>query len=131
MKKSLIIIAMVSMLALTGCVIETTYTPLPMDTRVTIAPDLGVGWIYISSVRCLRNESGFICVQANVVNNLDYPIAIEWKVQWLDAAGLEIESAVSTWSDIALAAREIKGLKAVSNTPAAADMRIYFRCMSR
>ena len=98
----------------------------PMDTRVTISPDLS-GDVVVTDVRCVKRGSEFLTLQANLVNNCSCPLAVDWRVQWLDADGVEIDSVVSTWNARMLQPHEICGLKATAPTPAAADMRFYAR----
>ena len=98
----------------------------PMDTRITLAPDL-YGHVVVTDVRCTKSKVGYLTLQANLVNNCESPLAVDWKVQWLDADGVEIDSVVSTWNARMLQPYEICGLKAVAPTTAAADMRFYAR----
>lgn len=109
----------------TGCV--ATNIP-PMDRRVTVAENLGAD-VYVTDVRCAKGRSDHYTYQANVVNNTGSEIAVEWKVVWLDSDGIEIDSLVSTWSRMALGAKEIRGLKGVAPRPDAVDMRFYVRKM--
>ena len=109
----------------TGCV---SAPVAPRDTRITLAQNLGDA-IYVTDVRCARNESGYLRFQANVVNNRSSETLVEYKVVWLDAGGLEIDSIMSTWQRVALQPNDIKGLQAVSPHPDAVDMRFYARGM--
>lgn len=101
-------------------------TPPPVDSRVTIAADVA-GDVVVSDIRCPRNQSGFMTLQANVVNVRSGDRGVEWKVVWLDADGVEIDSLVSSWNKVMLAPNEIKGLKSTAPRPDAADMRFYLR----
>ena len=112
---------------LTGCIAPPQNVgEAPMDTRVTISPDLS-GDVVVTDVRCVKRGSEFLTLQANLVNNCSCPLAVDWRVQWLDADGVEIDSVVSTWNARMLQPHEICGLKATAPTPAAADMRFYAR----
>ena len=127
MKNLVITVLFGAACALTGCIAPSQNVgEAPMDTRVTIAPNL-FGDIVVTDVRCVKNAAGFMTLQANIVNNRKSPLAVDWKVQWLDADGVEIESVVSTWNARMLQPFEICGLKATAPTPAAADMRFYAR----
>ena len=116
-------LALVAAAALTGCV--ATNIP-PMDRRVTIAADLGTK-AYITDVRCARGASDYMTFQANVVNNTSHDLGVEWKVVWLDANGVTIDSLVSTWNKVMLAPRDIQALKGTAPRPDAADMLFYVR----
>ena len=98
----------------------------PADTRVTIAADIA-GDIVVSDMRCPKNGSGFLTLQANVVNVRSGDRGVEWKVVWLDSDGMEIDSIVSSWNKAMLAPNEIKGLKATAPRADAADARFYVR----
>ena len=98
----------------------------PVDTHVTIAPDL-CGDVEVSDVRCARGSSSYLTFQANLMNVRNKTLAVDWKVQWLDAEGIEIDSVVSTWNTRALQPFEIRALKATAPRPDAADMRFYVR----
>lgn len=127
MKKPISAALAAAICAMAGCIAPPQNAALPpMDTRVTVAPNL-FGDIVVTDVRCVKNASGFMTLQANIVNNCKRPLAVDWKVQWLDADGVEIDSVVSTWNARMLQPFEICGLKATASTPAAADMRFYVR----
>ena len=118
--------------ALAGCIAppQNVGEP-PADTRVTIAPDL-CGDVVVTDVRCVKVGGGhYLTLQANLVNNCGSPLPVDWKVQWLDADGVEIDSVVSTWNARMLQPHEICGLKATAPTTAAADMRFYARKSKR
>ena len=125
MKKTITLISIAAVALLTGCV--ATSVP-PMDTRVTIAPDLGQR-LYISDVRCTKGTGDFLTLQVNAVNNTGSELSVQWKVVWLDPEGLEIESLVSSWNSLALQPHEIRGLRNTAPRTDAADMRFYVRAM--
>ncbi|MBR3222092.1 MAG: YcfL family protein [Kiritimatiellae bacterium] len=127
MKKPIIAAIAVAACAFSGCIAPPQKVSVPpMDTRITLAPDL-YSHVVVTDVRCTKSTVGHLTLQANLVNNCDVPLAVDWKVQWLDADGVEIDSVVSTWNARMLQPYEICGLKAVAPTTAAADMRFYAR----
>ena len=111
--------------ALCGCV--ATNVP-PPDRRVTIAEDLGTS-VYITDIRCAKGASDYATLQTNVVNNTSSDLAIEWKVVWLDADGVAIDSLVSTWNKLMLAPNDVSALKNTAPRTDAADMLFYLRRM--
>lgn len=121
MKKLLAFAMAAAVAAFSGC-----STLPPADTRVTVAADVA-GDVVISDIRCPRNQAGFLTFQANVVNVRSGERGVEWKVAWLDADGVEIDTLLSSWNKVMLAPNEIKGLKATAPRPDAADMRFYLR----
>ncbi len=113
--------------ALAGCIAPPQNAAMPpADTRVTVAPNLS-GDVVVTDVRCVRGQGGFMTFQANLVNNCSSRLAVDWKVQWLDADGVEIDSVVSSWSARMLQPYEICALKGTAPNPSAADMRFYVR----
>lgn len=125
MKKLMMIAFAAATAAFAGCI---SAPVAPADSRVTIAPNLG-SKLYVTDVRCAKGASDYLTFQANVVNNTGSELCVQWKVQWLDADGMEIDSAVSTWNDVAVQPFDIKGLKGTSPRVDAADMRFYVRAM--
>ncbi len=117
-----IMAAVLAVLAV-GCV---SYHTPPMDRRVTVAEDLGTA-VWVTDVRCAKGTSPYATFQANVVNNTSYDLGVEWKVVWLDANGVTIDSLVSTWNKVMLAPKDIQALKGTAPRPDAADMLFYVR----
>ena len=107
-----------------GCV--ATYVP-PMDRRVTIAENLGTS-LFVTDVRCVKGSSQFYTFQANVVNNLSRELWVEYKVVWVNAAGMAIEPN-AVWRQTALQPKEIKALQATAPHADAVDMLFYVRRM--
>ncbi|MBQ3289448.1 MAG: YcfL family protein [Kiritimatiellae bacterium] len=127
---------MIAAIAAAACVFAGCIAPPqnaavpPMDTRVTIAPDLCYD-VVVTDVRCARGSSSYLTLQANLVNNCNRPLPVEWKVQWLDVDGVEIDSVVSSWNARMLQPYEICGLKGTAPKPDAADMRLYVRRLKK
>ena len=125
MKKLMMMAFAAGVALLTGCV----SAPVPpMDSRVTIPPNLG-RQLYVTDVRCAKGTSQYLTFQANVVNNTGSELRVQWKVQWLDPDGMEIDSLVSSWNSVAIQPYDIKGLKGTAPQTNAADMRFYVREM--
>ena len=113
--------------AMAGCISPPQNNmDVPADTRVTVSPDIG-GDVVVTDVRCAKGRSKFLTFQANLANSCGSALPVEWKVQWLDVDGIEIDSVVSTWNARMLQPYELCGLKATAPTPSAADMRFYVR----
>jgi uncharacterized protein YcfL len=101
-----------------------------MDRRVTVAPDLGTV-VWVTDVRLMKGPSSHFTMQANVVNNTDGVVRMEYRVDWLDATGTVIPSVVSTWQPMSAAAREVVPLQATAPSPAAVDFRFYVQAERR
>lgn len=123
MKILMICCALIGALLFVGC--KATNVP-PPDRRVTIAPDLGTS-IYVTDIRCTKGSSDYYTFQANVVNNSSSERAVEWKVVWLDADGVAIDSAVSSWAARMIQPYEVCALKGTAPSMAAVDMMFYVR----
>ncbi len=121
-RKSLMAAALAGLVA-AGCI--STNMP-PMDRRVTLAEDLGTS-VFVTDVRCAKGTSSYATFQANVVNNTSRDLGVEWKVVWLDADGMAIDSIVSTWNKAMLAPKDIQALKCTAPRTDAADMLFYVR----
>jgi len=111
----------------TGCI---SYHTPPMDRRVTVAPDLGTA-VWVTDVRLAKGPSSHFTMQANVVNNTEYVVRMEYRVDWLDATGSAIPSVVSTWQPMSAAAREVVPLQATAPSPEAVDFRFYLQAERR
>lgn len=98
----------------------------PMDPRVTLAEN-AVGDVYVADVRCEKTAGDILTYQVSVLNRTSRELWLDWKVVWLDAAGQEIESVVSTWNSLAVAPNDVKGLKGTAPRAGVADMRFYIR----
>ena len=123
MKILMICCALIGALLFVGC--KATNVP-PPDRRVTIAPDLGTS-IYVTDIRCTKGSSDYYTFQATVVNNSSSERAVEWKVVWLDADGVAIDSAVSSWAARMIQPYEVCALKGTAPSMAAVDMMFYVR----
>ena len=121
MKKLAFAVAAAAVALLSGCV---SYHNPPMDRRVTVSPDLGSA-VWVTDVRLAKGASSHFTLQANVVNNTDGVMRMEYRVDWLDATGSAIPSVVSTWQPMSAAAREVVPLQATAPSPAAVDFRFY------
>ena len=121
-RKTMMVLASAAML-FGGCVA----TPhAPVDRRVTLSPEIGAD-VFVTDIRCDKGAGDFLTFQANVANNRDNPYPIQWKVQWFDAAGQEIESHVSSWDSLMLQPFEVRALKGTAPRAEAVDMRFYAR----
>ena len=118
-RKNFLVAALVGLVA--GCI---SYHTPPLDRRVTVSPDLGTA-VWVTDVRLTKGPSSHFTLQANVANNTDGVMRMEYRVDWLDATGSAIPSVVSTWQPMSAAAREVVPLQATAPLPAAVDFRLY------
>lgn len=120
MKKGMLVL-LAALCACVGCI---SYHTPPVDRRVTVAPGLGTA-VWVTDVRLTKAQSQHYTFQANVVNNTEGVVRMEYKIVWLDANGAEIPSVVSTWQPISAAARDVVSLTATAPAPEAVDFRFY------
>ena len=125
LNKCFVVLALAALV--TGCV---SYPTPPMDRRVTVAPDLGSS-VWVTDVRLTKGPSSHSTLQANVVNNTEDVVRMEYRVDWLDAAGSAIPSVLSTWLPMSAAAREVVPLQATAPSPDAVDFRFYVQAERR
>lgn len=121
MSKMMILLLAAASIALGGCI---AYNTPPGDRRVTIAPDLG-DEVVVTDIRMARDLSRHYVFQANLVNNTDDFVKLEYRVSWLGENGLEVQSLASNWRPKSLAPREVVALSAVAPVEHACDFRFH------
>lgn len=108
-------------LVMCSCV---SYRTPPVDRRVTVSPDIRAE-AWVTDIRLAKGASQQYTLQANVVNNTDGDLRLEYRIVWLDAGGVSIPTLLSDWQSVSAAAREIVGLTATAPSPEAVDFRLY------
>ena len=98
-----------------GCTMPPATNDVPVDRRITLAADLADD-VVVTDLRCVRGQSGHLELQANIVNNLAEDRGGEWRIVWLDASGLEIESVVSsTWAKRMISPKDIAEIRCATD----------------
>ena len=141
MKTILKILLIVIAVALVGCYKAT-------DERVNVRPgirsgDLGTNTITrpfktalsalvgegieIKDVKLFKNEAGFLEVQVTGYNAAMYTKRFEYKVEWLDANGIVLETKTSTWLPVSVTAKAVFAFKAVAPRRQAENFRVITR----
>ena len=124
------LIAALFVAASVGCTMTPTTGDRPVDRRITLAADLADDMV-VTDLRCVRGPGGHLDFQANVVNNLAEDRGVEWRIVWLDASGLEIESVVSNWAKRMVSAKDIAEIRCTAPTEKAVDFRFHLRRLRR
>ncbi len=106
-----------------GCV--TTHTP-PPDRRVTIAPDIASD-VWITDARLGKRDSEHYTLQANIVNNSNHIVKIQYRVVFLDENGIELGDSNSFWRSTSISPKDIVGLTATAPIPGTVDFRIHVK----
>lgn len=119
-------LTLMPVLLIGGCAMPTTPVQPPPDRRVTIGADLARD-VVVTDIRCVRGTGGFLNFQAEVVNHLTKDCGIEWRIAWLDASGLEVESVSAAWRKLMVPSQDIVALTAIAPNPSVVDFRIYLR----
>ena len=125
-----VLMVMVLTLALGGCALTPETMDAPVDRRVTLAADLAHD-VLVSNIRCVRGVGGYLHFQAEAVNRTTADCGVEWRIAWLDASGLEIESVAATWRKLMIPSQDIVALTSTAPNPAAVDFRFYVRKLRR
>ncbi len=68
--------------------------------------------------------NGLTKIQAEIQNRTDNRQLVNYRFDWVDQNGIRIETPLSNWTAVSLAAKERKLLTAVAPTPDAADFRL-------
>ena len=73
------------------------------------------------------NKDGFMELQIQGHNRAFNTIRFEYKVEWLDKAGMVVDTTTSTWLQTSAAARAPFAMKAVAPRTTAVDFRMNTR----
>jgi len=69
-------------------------------------------------------DTGFLKVQAELYNNTRERQRAHYQFEWFDAAGMRIDTALSSWQAVSLAGKESRFVNAVAPTQSATDFRL-------
>ena len=83
--------------------------------------------IEISDARLVRNKGGFLEVHVAGFNRSPSTRRFEYRVEWLDEAGLLLGTHTSTWLPVSAMGKSKFGFKSVSPRAEAIDFRIDTR----
>ena len=141
MKTILKILLIVIAVVLVGCY-------KPHDERVNVRPgirsdDLGTNivtrpvkgalsalageGIEIKDVKQFKNEAGFLEVHVIGFNAAMHTKQFQYKVEWLDANGVVLETKTSTWLPASAKAKSIFAFKAIAPRRQAENFRVITR----
>jgi len=96
------------------------------DCRATVAPEL-YGRVWVRDIRLSKEGSQQYTMQVNLVSKANGISRLEYRVDWLDAAGEAIPSVVSTWQPYSLAPFEVGAVQATAPAAEAVDFRFYVK----
>ncbi|MGD0571722.1 MAG: YcfL family protein [Sedimentisphaerales bacterium] len=73
------------------------------------------------------NKDGFLQLEISGHNRAFNPIVFEYKVEWLDKAGMVVDTTTSKWLQTSAAAKAQFAIKAVAPRTTAVDFRMNTR----
>lgn len=124
MKRFNLLITALGMLALSGCVSNSTP---PLDRRVTIGPAQS-SHVLVTDVKAAQRNSDHLEVQVNLVNTTGSIRTVDYRFVWLDASAMEVAGPqLAPWRSITLQPKEIRSLASVAPTPECIDFRIHVK----
>ena len=103
----------------------------PVDSRITMTDGLQRKIAVTNLVFTDETAAGLYVIQADFENLTSKELPLEWKVQWLNDQGLEVETLMASWRKVTLAAHETKGMKAIAPTMDAVQWRMLVRKNTR
>ena len=68
--------------------------------------------------------NGLTKIQAEIQNTTDVRQLVNYRFDWVDQDGMQINTPLSSWTAVSLAAKERKLISATAPTPDAADFRL-------
>lgn len=119
MKNIFILALFVSVLC--GCATVREY-----DARIKVNQDVGRD-VFVSGIVMGSTDAGFKTIRGTIHNDYNYDKPVEWRVVWLDEAGVELEELASGWNKIVAPARGEAQIRGASTRPEAHDYRFYLR----
>ena len=81
--------------------------------------------IDLKDVKVFRNEAGFLEIQVTGYNRAVYTKRFDYKVDWLDKNGMQIDSKSRVWLPVSANSRTTFSFKAAAPSPDANDFRMY------
>jgi len=139
MKKIVLVLSVLALMA--GCYKE--YDPdvnLPPGVRsdslgnnIITRPITGIisiligEGIVVNNIKEARTPEGFLEVQVSGYNKSQYKKIIEYRTDWLDANGMQIDTVMSKWQTMSAMPKSGFLFKVTAPTAEAADYRINTR----
>ncbi len=83
--------------------------------------------IELKDVKVFRNEADFMEIQVTCYNSAVYKKRFDYKIDWLDSAGIVVDSKASVWTTVSAKSRTVVSFKAVAPTKEVVDYRMITR----
>ncbi len=83
--------------------------------------------IDLKDVKVFTNEAGFMEIQVTGYNRAIYTKRFDYKVEWLDKNGVEVDSKASVWRSVSAKSRTTFSFKTVAPSKDVVDFRMNTR----
>jgi len=107
-----------------GDTIENNIIVRPIGNFVSVVIGQGV---QIDNIIERRSPEGFLELQVDGHNNSVKKKMFDYRVEWLDANGMTIDSIMTKWRTVSAMPKSSFGFKAIAPNPGAVDYRINTR----
>lgn len=93
------------------------------DSRIITDPSLNKKSAVLQ-IRETRVGNGLLKIQAEILNRTSSRKRINYRFDWIDDAGMVIDSPLTNWKSLSLAGKESSFISSVAPTPRAVDFRL-------
>lgn len=93
------------------------------DSRVITDPSLNKKSAVLQ-LRETRVGNGLLKIQAEILNRTSSRKRINYRFDWIDDAGMVIDTPLTNWKSVSLAGKESSFITSVAPTPRAVDFRL-------
>lgn len=83
--------------------------------------------IDVEDVKVFRNDTGFLEVQITAHNRAVYDKRFDYRMDWLDAKGVIVESKANVWTTVSAKSRTVVRFTAVAPTKDVTDFKMITR----
>ncbi len=133
-----IAIIIISALILTGCVVRTSgvsgtssnvegpYGQSAQMKYVVINNQELARGIQVVDLRSVYVDE-YLKADVSVVNKYNRTLNVQYKFQWFDARGMEVDPGSTAWTPLVLYGNESKSIQGVAPNPTAVEYKIHIR----
>ncbi len=93
------------------------------DSRIITDPSLNKKSAVLQ-IRETRVGNGLLKIQAEILNRTSSRKRINYRFDWIDDAGMVIDSPLTNWKSLSLAGKESRFISSVAPTPRAVDFKL-------
>lgn len=122
---------MLLIMGMVGCQTTNTYEPASPHAVVNTVLDKRVesdlslkNKAQMQTLISARTPDGFLKIQARLYNGTNKRAKINYRFQWVDSQGMQIDTLLSTWKQLSIAGRETTLIQAIAPTKDATDFTL-------